>query len=152
MEYIYTSDNELYHHGVKGMKWGVRKAIKNTSQSDRRLGRSISAASIEEQRRRIERSIARNKSRQRNGNRDYRQQNARYRAKLKRLEKMRNQKISDLSEYDIDRGRTAYKTMKNVSISVAVTAAATVVGSVYAPAAVVTKIAGSALTSALKED
>lgn len=143
---------ELYHHGVKGMKWGVRKAIVNTSQYARRFSRSISAANIEEQRRRIERSLARNKSRQKTNKRDYRQQNARYRAKLKRLEKMRNQKISDLSEYDIDRGRTAYKTMKNVSMSVAVTAAAAVAGSVYAPAAVVTKIAGSALASALKED
>lgn len=143
---------ELYHHGVKGMKWGVRKKIYNTSQSVRRLGRSISAATIEEQRTRIERSIARNKSRQKINGKDYRAKNAQHRAKLRRLEKMRNQKISDLSEYDIERGRTAYKTMKNVSMSVAVTAAAAVVGTVSAPAAMATKIAGSALTSAFKEE
>lgn len=145
-------ERELYHHGVKGMKWGVRKAISNTSQSVRRFGRSVSAANIEEQRARIERSLARNKARQKSGKGDYRQQNTRYRAKLKRLEKMRNQKISDLSEYDIDRGRTAYKTMKNVSMSVAITTAAAVVGTVSAPAAMATKIAGSALTTAFKED
>jgi hypothetical protein len=143
---------ELYHAGVKGMKWGVRKKIAKTSQSVKRLGRSISAANIEEQRRRIERSIARNKSKHKHNGKDYSAQNARHRAKLRRLAKMRDKKISDLSEYDIDRGRTAYKTMKNVSMSVAVTAAAAVAGSVYAPAAVATKIAGSALTSALKED
>jgi hypothetical protein len=143
---------ELYHHGVKGMKWGVRKKIAATSQSVRRLGRSISAATIEEQRHRIERSIAKNKSKQKHSGKDYRMQNARHRAKLKRLEKMRNQKIADLSEYDIDRGRSAYKTMKNVSMSVAITTAAAVVGTVSAPAAMATKIAGSALTSAFKEE
>lgn len=145
-------DYELYHAGVKGMKWGVRKKIYNTSQGVKRLGRSISAANIEEQRRRIERSIAKNKSKQKHTKRDYRQQNARHRAKLKRLDQMRNQKISDLSEYDIDRGRKAYKTMKNVSMSVAITAAATMVGTVSAPAAMATKLAGSALTSAFKEE
>ena len=148
MEYNY----ELYHHGVKGMKWGVRKKIYNTSESVKRLGRSISAANIEEQRKRIERSLARNKSLQRRNHRDYRNQNARYRAKLKRLTAMRDRKINDLSDYDIERGRTAYKTMKNVSMSVAITAAAAMVGTVSAPAAMATKIAGSALTSAFKEE
>ena len=143
---------ELYHHGVKGMKWGIRKKIQAVSQSTRRFGRSITAANIEEQRARIERSIARNKSRQNTNGKDYRAKNAQYRTKLRRLEKMRNKKISDLSEYDINRGRTAYKTMKNVSMSVAVTAAAAVVGTVSAPAAMATKIVGSALTSAFKEE
>lgn len=28
--------NELYHHGVKGMKWGVRKNEKKSSQKNKR--------------------------------------------------------------------------------------------------------------------
>ena len=28
--------NELYHHGIKGMKWGVRKNEKKSSQKSKR--------------------------------------------------------------------------------------------------------------------
>ena len=34
--YILTSDGELYHYGVKGMKWGVRRTKKTSSQEDER--------------------------------------------------------------------------------------------------------------------
>ena len=140
---------ELYHHGVKGMKWGVRKKISEASQNVKRMSRAISAANIEESRKRIERSIAKNKDLQKRNKRDYRQQNARYRAKLKRLNAMYNGRVSDLSEGDINRGRTAYKTMKNVSMSVAITAASTAAGAVYMPAGVATKLVGAGLTSVL---
>lgn len=142
---------ELYHAGVKGMKWGVRKKIYNTSQSVRRFGRSVTAASIEQQRIRIEKSIARNKALQKRTKRDYREKNARNRAKIKRLNAMRNTKISDLSETDINRGRIAYKTMRNATMSAAVVAASAAAGSIYAPAAIATKIVGSAVTSAVKD-
>ena len=26
-DYILTQDGELYHYGVKGMKWGVRRSL-----------------------------------------------------------------------------------------------------------------------------
>lgn len=29
-EYVITENGELYHHGVKGMKWGVRKKQENS--------------------------------------------------------------------------------------------------------------------------
>ena len=147
MEY----SNELYHHGVKGMKWGIRKAVKKTSHTVGRMSRSMVAANLENRRTSLERTIARNKSLQKRYNFDYRKQNARYRAKMKRLNAMRNRKISDLSEAEIDRGRQAYKTMKNITLSVAITAASAAAGTISAPAAIATKLAGSAVSAAVRE-
>lgn len=141
---------EIYHHGVKGMKWGVRKAVNVASENTRRVSRAVSAASIERQRARIERTISRNKAMSKRYNLDYSKQNKNYRAKLKRLEKTRNSKISDLSEADIERGRAMYKTIKNVSISVAVAATTTAIGTAYAPAAVAAKLVGAGVAAVLK--
>lgn len=38
--YILTSDGELYHYGVKGMKWGVRRKQIRNARSDRNIGRT----------------------------------------------------------------------------------------------------------------
>ena len=140
---------ELYHHGVKGMKWGVRKAINVTSENTRRISRAVSAANIERQRARIERTISRNKALSKRYKLDYSKQNKNYRAKLKRLEKTRNSKISDLSEADIERGRAMYKTIKSVGVSVTVAAAATAIGTAYAPAVIAAKLLGAGLTTVI---
>ena len=40
MTQVYN-ENELYHYGVKGMKWGVRKSLRGNFGSDKRLGREL---------------------------------------------------------------------------------------------------------------
>lgn len=146
--YIPTSDGELYHHGVKGMKWGVRKTISRLSQSSRRMSRAISAANIEERRSRIEQSITKTKNLQKLNKRDYRSRIKQYKAKLKRLNKLRDCQVNELSNDDIERGRSVYKTMKNVSMSVAITAVSTAVGTISMPAGVAAKLVGTGLSAA----
>lgn len=41
---LYSS--ELYHHGVKGMKWGVRKAQKKEARAERRATRQAERDAI----------------------------------------------------------------------------------------------------------
>lgn len=146
---VFYSSDELVHHGVKGMKWGVRKTIRQTSDNARRVRNAMTAANIERRQARIKRTISRNKSLQKQYNIDYRNQNKKYRAKLKRLETMRNSKISELSEVDIERGRAMYNTIKSIGVSVTVAAATTAIGTAYAPAAVVAKVIGAGLTTAI---
>lgn len=41
---MYEKKNELYHHGVKGMKWGVRKKRQKASKKTNRIAkRTINA-------------------------------------------------------------------------------------------------------------
>ena len=40
-KYFITSNGELYHYGVPGMKWGVRRQDKMREKAEKTLGRSV---------------------------------------------------------------------------------------------------------------
>lgn len=99
--------DELYHHGVKGMKWGVRRAKTAISNASR----SVSAARYEE-------ALSKAKRRQQRATARYERRDARYQKRIERLDKAYKTKVSDLSEATIKRGRLAYTGIKMASNSV----------------------------------
>ena len=46
-EYILTSDGELMHYGVPGMKWGVRRATKRLSKATTKEQRDKAVGKLE---------------------------------------------------------------------------------------------------------
>ena len=46
MEYILTPDGELYHYGVRGMKWGVRRASKKLANASSKEERDAAVATL----------------------------------------------------------------------------------------------------------
>ena len=41
--YILTADGELYHYGVKGMKWGVRRALRKQARASKLMKKKSQA-------------------------------------------------------------------------------------------------------------
>ena len=49
-DYIYARDGELMHYGVKGMKWGVRRASKQLSKATTNEERDRAISKLEKHR------------------------------------------------------------------------------------------------------
>lgn len=45
--YVYSKDGVLYHHGVKGMKWGVRKEQKKAYRSEKKSRKALEDVAYE---------------------------------------------------------------------------------------------------------
>lgn len=141
---------ELYHHGVKGMKWGVRKKIEDAAKSINRTSRAVSVANINERIASVKRSMERHDARSDRRTRSYKTRNVKFKARLERLKAMRDHKVGDLSPADIERGRSVYKTLKHTTLSVATTAAALVAGTISMPVSIATKLVGAGVSSVVK--
>lgn len=98
----------LYHHGVKGMKWGIRKNLNSAGKKVKRLMRATSAARTRRQISRSERIVNRTYSPSRY---------EKHKKRLKKLEKVYNKKTSDLTANEIKTGEIAYSVLKNLAIS-----------------------------------
>lgn len=98
----------LYHHGVKGMKWGIRKSLKNAGTKVKRLARATSAARTRRQINRSERIVNKTYSPSRY---------EKHKKRIKKLEKIYNKKTSDLTANEIKIGEVAYSALKNLAIS-----------------------------------
>lgn len=103
----FSNDQFLYHHGVKGMKWGVRKDKVKSSVSKRRT-QNKQLRSIKKKRRQADRlrSTLSNKELD---------------TRIKRLEK--EERLHTLTKNNVNTGRTeTAKLLKKVGTTVATTA------------------------------
>ena len=109
-------DNELYHHGVKGMKWGVRKTPVRSSSGNARKRKSNTLSLFKKKKTTRNASIVKSSPTQTKSVKDMSDDELRRKIERVRLE----QQYQQLNPKTVSRGqRIAKRVMNNVIVPAA---------------------------------
>ena len=102
-------DNELYHHGVKGMKWGVRKTPVRSSSGNTRKQKSNTMSLFKKKKTTRNASVAKSSQAQTKSVKDMSDDELERKIERARLE----QKYLELNPETVSRGRRIAKSVKD---------------------------------------
>ena len=109
-------DNELYHHGVKGMKWGVRKTPVRSSSGNTRKRKSNTLSLFKKKKTTRNASVAKSSPAQTKSVKDMSDDELRRKIERVRLE----QQYQQLNPKTVSRGqRIAKRVMNNIIVPAA---------------------------------
>ena len=109
-------DNELYHHGVKGMKWGVRKTPVRSSSGNTRKRKSNTLSLFKKKKTTHNASVAKSSPAQTKSVKDMSDDELRRKIERVRLE----QQYQQLNPKTVSRGqRIAKRVMNNIIVPAA---------------------------------